>query len=115
MHFFWAVAGTDAREGSLCLMSGFRLGLLRGVVSYRFFTLCVCVTHDICIVLGSSLVFLAFLLCDDGKKKLSYLFYHNKTHTIWQGSADLGNATFNDNKQKSTDSGMYLAFQETVH
>ena len=46
--------------------------------SYVFITSCVCVMHDVCIVLGSSLVFLTFLLYVDGKKKgLSYLFYHN--------------------------------------
>ena len=44
-HFFWPVARTDARKGSLCLMSGSRLGLLQGVASCWFVTLCACGTH----------------------------------------------------------------------
>ena len=44
------------------------------MVSYRFVTLCVCVAHDVCIMLGSSLVFLAFLLCDDGKESYHICF-----------------------------------------
>ena len=63
-------------------MSGFHLSLSRGVVSCRFITLCVCVACDVCVVLGSSLVFLAFLLCDDGKKRSSYLSYHNTFHRL---------------------------------
>ena len=31
--------------------------------------LCVRVSHDVCVVLGSSLIFLAFLLYDDGKEE----------------------------------------------
>ena len=54
------------------------LGLSYVLSSYVFITSCVCVMHDVCIVLGLSLVFLAFLLYVDRKKKgLSYLFYHN--------------------------------------
>ena len=64
--------------GSLYLVFGFCLGLFHGMASYRFVTSCVCVTHDVCVVLGSSLVFLAFLLCGDRKKRLSCLFYHNR-------------------------------------
>ena len=44
------------------------LGLMGVVVLCRFIMLCVCVAHDVCIVLGSSLVFLVVLLYDDGKK-----------------------------------------------
>ena len=36
---------------------------------YVFIISCVCVTHDVCIVLGLSLVFLVFLLCVDRKKR----------------------------------------------
>ena len=43
-----------------------------------FIILCVCVTHDICIMLGSSLVFLVFFCYVlIGRKGLSYLFYNN--------------------------------------
>ena len=35
-------------------------GLSYVLSSYVFVTSCVCVTHNVCIVLGSSLVFLAF-------------------------------------------------------
>ena len=45
--------------------------------SYVFVTLCVCMTHDVCIMLGSSLVFLVFCYMLIGGKGLSYLFYHN--------------------------------------
>ena len=50
-------------------MSGFRLGLSCGLVSCRFIMLCVHVLHNLCIMLGSSLIFLAFLLYDDGKEE----------------------------------------------
>ena len=43
--FFWPVAGTDAHKGSLCLVSGSRLGLLDGVALCQFVTLCVCGTR----------------------------------------------------------------------
>ena len=56
-----------------------RLGLFHGMSLYVFVTLCVCVMHNVCVVLGSSLVFLAFLLCGNRKKRLSYVFYHNKS------------------------------------
>ena len=39
--------------------------------------LCVRVLHDVCVVLGSSLVFLAFCYVMMGRKSLSFLFYHN--------------------------------------
>ena len=46
---------------------------------YVFITSCVCVMHDVCVVLGSSLVFLVFFCYVlIGRKGLSYLFYHNK-------------------------------------
>ena len=50
-------------------MSGFCLGLSHGLVSCRFIMLCVHVSHDVCVVLVSSLIFLAFLLYDDGKEE----------------------------------------------
>ena len=46
---------------------------------YVFVTSCVCMTHDVCVVLGSSLVFLAFLLYVDRKKK-GYHVYFIITH-----------------------------------
>ena len=39
-----------------------RLGLSYVMSSYVFFTSCVCMTHDVCIMFGSSLVFLAFFI-----------------------------------------------------
>ena len=36
--------------------------------SYVFVMSCVCTMHDVCVVLGSSLVFLVFLLCVDRRK-----------------------------------------------
>ena len=68
VHFFWPVAGTDARKGSLCLVSGSRLGLLGGVELCRFITLCVCGTWYMCRIGVILSVFSFFLLCDDGKK-----------------------------------------------
>ena len=59
-------------------MSGFHLGLSCGLVSCRFIMLCVCVSHDVCVMLGSSLVFLAFCYVMMGRKSLSCLFYHNR-------------------------------------
>ena len=45
---------------------------------YVFITSCVCVVHDVCVVLGLSLVFLVFFVYMlIGGKGLSYLFYHN--------------------------------------
>ena len=38
---------------------------------------CVCVTHDVCIMLGSFLVFLVFFVMWWWEERLSYLFYHN--------------------------------------
>ena len=59
------------------------LGLFHGLSSYGFVTLCVCVMHNVCVMLGSSLVFLAFfLLCVDRKKTLSCLFYHNRSQCL---------------------------------
>ena len=60
--FFWSVTGTDAHVGLLYLVFGFCLGLFHGMALYGFVTSCVCVTHDVCIMLGSSLVFLAFFV-----------------------------------------------------
>ena len=58
------------------------LGLFYVMSLYVFITSCVCMTHDVCVMLGSSLVFLAFLLYVDRKKKvLSCLFYHNKSES----------------------------------
>ena len=45
---------------------------------------CVCVAHDVCIILRSSLVFLVFLLYDDGKKGYHSHFYHNKNKGLLQ-------------------------------
>ena len=46
--------------------------------SYVFIILCVCVMHDVCVMLGLSLVFLVFFCYVlIGRKGLSYLFYHN--------------------------------------
>ena len=56
--------------------------LMWGGIVQVCYIVCVCVAHDVCVVLGSSLVFLAFLLCDDGKKRLSYLFYHNTVELV---------------------------------
>ena len=39
--------------------------------------LCVHVLHDVCIVLVSSLIFLAFCYMMMGRKNISFLFYHN--------------------------------------
>ena len=50
---------------------------------YVFITSCVCVMHDVCIVLGSSLVFLVFFYMLIEIKGLSCLFYHN-THQYKQ-------------------------------
>ena len=48
---------------------------------YVFITSCVCVVHNVCIVLGLSLVFLVFFVYMlIGGKGLSYLFYHNRTY-----------------------------------
>ena len=44
---------------------------------------CVCVAHDVCVVLSSSSVFLVFLLCDNGRKG-----YHSYFITTLQTSAD---------------------------
>ena len=44
------------------------LSLMGAVVSCQFVMLCVCVAHDVCVISGLSLVFLVFLLYDDGKK-----------------------------------------------
>ena len=43
-------------------MSGSHLGPLDEVVSYQFVMLCVCVAHDVCIMLGLSSVFLVFFV-----------------------------------------------------
>ena len=43
-------------------MFGFRLGLFHGVALYGFVALHVSVAHDVCIVLRSSMVFLAFVM-----------------------------------------------------
>ena len=71
-------ASSDQSPGPMLMWV--HLGLFHGMSSYVFVTSCVCVTHDICIVLGSSLVFLAFLLCGDRKERVSYVFYHNTAH-----------------------------------
>ena len=39
-----------------------RLGLFHGLSSYGFVTLCVCVMQNVCVMLGSSLVVLAFVM-----------------------------------------------------
>ena len=80
--FFWPVTGTNACKGSLCFMSGSHLGLLDGVVLCQFVTLCVCVAHDVCVILRSSSVFLVFSLCDNGRKGYhSYFITTILTHT----------------------------------
>ena len=45
-----------------------------GMSLYVFVTLCVCVTHDVCVVLGSSLVFLAFCYVVIGRKDYHVYF-----------------------------------------
>ena len=54
------------------------LGLFCVLSSYVFVTSCVCMMHNVCIVLGLSLVFLVFCYMLTGRKGLSYLYYHNK-------------------------------------
>ena len=76
-HHQWC-ASSDQSLGPMLMWA--HPGLSYVLSLYVFITSCVCMMHDVCVVLGSSLVFLAFfLLYVDRKKKkgLSYLFYHN--------------------------------------
>ena len=57
--FFWLVARTNACKGLLCLMSGSRG--CGGVMSIHY-VVCVCVAHDVCVILRFSLVFLVFFV-----------------------------------------------------
>ena len=50
------------------------LGFSYVLSSYVFVTSCVCMTHNVCIVLGSSLVFLAFF-CYRKKKKVYHIYF----------------------------------------
>ena len=76
-------ASSDRSPGPMLVW--IRLGLFCVLSSYVFITSCVHVMHDVCIVLGSSLVFLVFCYMLIGRKGLSYLFYHNS----YQLSCDL--------------------------
>ena len=56
-------------SGSFCVLS-----------SYVFITSCVHVTHDVCVMLGSSLVFLAFCYMLIGRKKVYHIYFILSQH-----------------------------------
>ena len=74
-------ASSDRSPGPMLVWV--RVGLSYVMLLYVFVTLCVCMMHDVCIMLGSSLVFLAFfLLYVDKKKKKGYHVYFITTKVL---------------------------------
>ena len=93
VHFFWSVDGTDACKGLLRLVSGFHLGLSCGLVSCRFVMLCVHVSHNVCIMLGSSLIFLAFFVIWWWEGRIYHIYFITTQRSFWP-TQERGNLTY---------------------
>ena len=62
-HLLMVINGCASSDRSLGLMLMWvHLGLSYVMSSYVFITSCVCMMHNVCVMLGSSLLFLAFVI-----------------------------------------------------